>query len=386
MRVVVALHYYTTGPGQELHEWLKSQGIEESLLIEHPFPFSARDSTRVETFRAGHGATERQVKRRRWPMFVRYALDFVRTLCLVLSFRGQWDVYVGNGCFDTLPGLVLKLLGKVRLVVLYTIDYAPNAAGSRLYAWAYRRMDRLCCYHTDAIWDLSHRMLEARVRDGVIRSRCAHVEWVPHGSHTRTLRPLLPARASPQRLAFLGHIQEKSGVQLIVETMPEAMKEFTDLSLDVLGDGPYRPCLEALVVQLGLSSRVRFHGYIQDHREAERILSECGIGLALYNPEISDFSSLADPGKPKIYLACGLPVVIVDVPEVAEIIEQRGAGKKITYKPAALLAAVREIIRRHDEFRANALKLADEFDWDAIFSRAWSNSFAGPIRLSKQPE
>ena len=161
-RAVIVLHYYTTGPGQELHDWLRQRGAEESVLIEHPFIFSARAWARVDVCRKDSGCAERKLPRRRWPMAIRYALDFLRTIRLVLSLKGTYDLYVGNGCFDTVPGLILRRLGKVRTVVLYTIDYAPNAAGSRFHAWLYRRLDRHCCYRVNAIWDLSHRMMPAR--------------------------------------------------------------------------------------------------------------------------------------------------------------------------------------------------------------------------------
>lgn len=369
LRVATVLHYYATGPGQELHAWLRGKRCAACALLEHPFQFSRREYARLENCENGVVVGEQRFPVGRLPMPIRYCLDFLRTVSILR--RSTWDAYVGNGCFDTLAGIVLRRLGKVRRVVLYTIDYAPNAGGSRLYAWLYRKIDRFCCYHADAIWNLSRRMMMGRWKDGTKLDRCAKAIWVPHGTHARRMRHEVRMECEPQRVAFFGHVQEKSGVQLFIEAMPELTRDFPALHLDILGDGPYRPALERLAARLHMEHRVTFHGFIENHDDAEKFLVRCGIGLALYVPGDSDFSQYADPGKPKVYLACGLPVVIVGVPEVADLIDARGAGRKIEYDRVSMCAAITDILRTHGEYRSRALSLADEYDWDAVFSLAW---------------
>lgn len=375
MGCVIVLHFYATGPGQELHAWLAERRQEEVMLIEHPFPFAPRAHAVVQEWRGGVCVARRELRRRAWPMFVRYGLDFVRTLRLILRARGEVEVYVGNGAFDTVPGIVLRWLGVVRRVVLYSIDYAPGAGGSRLYAWLYRHIDRFCCYHADVIWNLSRRMQRGRIMDGMKEEKCAPTVWVPHGTHAAALRAIVPATSDPEQLVFMGHVQEKSGVQLALEVLPRLAQRHKNVQLHIVGGGPYLATLRARVEAEGVMERVTMHGYIEDHREVERILMRCGIGLALYQPLEGDFSRYADPGKPKVYLACGLPVVIVNVPEVAEEIERRGAGRAIRYDARELEQALEEIMARHRDFRARALAMAQEYEWDDVFARAWRESF-----------
>ena len=369
-RFLVVLHFYATGPGQELHEWLARAACADATLLEHPFPFSRRPYAQWTQWSGGKCTAERQYPRARLPLPFRYALDFLRTIRLVLCARGLYDWYVGNGAFDTLAGIVLRWLGRVRRVVLYTIDYAPGAGGHGWYAWAYRRIDRFCCHHADAVWNLSPRMHEARLADGMDPARCAPVMVVPHGTHAAALRALLPATPDPARIGFMGHVQEKSGVQLLVRALPGLAAEFPSAHLDVLGDGPYVPALKQLAADTGVADRVTFHGFIDDHAELERRLSLCGIGAALYADVPGDFSRLADPGKPKVYLACGLPVVITDVPAVAREIASRGAGAIVRYDADDVQAAIRRIAAGHVAFRAAALKMADEYEWAVLFARA----------------
>ncbi len=377
---LIVLHFYATGPGQELHAWLAERCGAAVTLLEHPFPFAPRACALVQHWQGGVRVAQRELPRRAWPVFVRYALDFLRTLRVAIGARRRFDTYVGNGAFDTLPGIILRWLGRVRRVVLYTIDYAPGAGGSRVYACVYRMIDRWCCYHADAIWNLSRRMHAARVADGLNERRCAPVVWVPHGTHAAALRPLLPPQPDPARIVFMGHVQEKSGVQLLVEILPRLAQRHPSAHLDVVGGGPYLAALAQQAECAGVAERVTLHGYIDDHRALELLLMQCGIGVALYRPDPGDFSAYADPGKPKVYLACGLPVVMVNVPEVAEEIERRGAGRSISYDAGALERALDDIIAQHAAFRARACAMAADYEWDGIFARAWLETCRGRPR------
>jgi glycosyltransferase involved in cell wall biosynthesis len=370
-RVITVLHYYATGPGQELHAWLAAGRARESVLLEHPFPFSNRRAAVCER-RDGTGVVQRVCYPRRVRFApLRYLLDFGRTVRLVLGLPGRYDVYVGNGCFDTLPGLLLRRLGKVRHVVMYSIDYVPDAHGA-LLGRIYRVLDRFCCYHCDALWNLAHtRMMAGRARDGVRRERCAPQVWVPHGTHADECAAHLPAVPQPYRIAFFGHVKESAGVQLLLEVMPQLRADYPALTLDVIGGGDYLDELRRRVAAAGLQAAVTFHGFIEDHAAAERMLMQCGIGVALYRRGAGDFSEFGDPGKPKVYMACGLPVIIGDVPEVAALIHERQAGVAVRDDAQAVAAAVRSILNNYATYRAHALALACEFTWDRIFTRAW---------------
>ncbi len=377
MTFVTVLHFYATGPGQELHKWLADNNVAETTLVEHPFPFSARRYARIELKKQGAAPVERKLHRRNVPAYLRYALDFLRTLRLLL--HGHRDVYIGNGCFDALAGIVLRRLGKVKRVILYTIDYAPEAGG-RMYAKLYRFIDRFCCCHVDVIWNLSERMHAARLAEGMKPKKCAPALRVPHGTHARALRSLLRESPDPFRIAFMGHVLKKSGVQLFLNAMNILREKMSRIHLDVLGSGPYLDTLKSMAHELGLDDHVTFHGYVKRHEELEQTLMRCGIGLALYSPDEDDFSIYADPGKPKVYLSCGLPVIIVDVPEVAGEIDARGAGVKISYDVDSLCNALVRITSDYDDYRARALEMGKDYDWDCVFTRAIEQT--GQVSLS----
>jgi glycosyltransferase involved in cell wall biosynthesis len=81
--------------------------------------------------------------------------------------------------------------------------------------------------------------------------------------------------------------------------------------------------------------------------------------------------------KPKVYLACGLPIVVTRVPWISKRIEQKGAGIVIEYSKDELINAVWKLMSDNDFYlicRRRALELAAEYDPVTIFSRAMKNT------------
>ena len=93
-----------------------------------------------------------------------------------------------------------------------------------------------------------------------------------------------------------------------------------------IGGGGLRKCSKIAHIELGIADRVSFTGFVSSDEEVYRILSGCGLALATYPPDDATYKRYCDPGKVKIYLACGLPVLITNVPAVACEIAARGAG------------------------------------------------------------
>jgi glycosyltransferase involved in cell wall biosynthesis len=124
---------------------------------------------------------------------------------------------------------------------------------------------------------------------------------------------------------------------------------------------------------MGLDDAVEFMGYVKDHREAERLLAECAFAVALFNPDLDDFSYYADPGKIKTFLAAGLPVIMTNVPWVAQEIDARRCGFVIPYDEASVTEAMLALLQDTGllrEYRANATAMARDHDYALIFSRA----------------
>jgi len=109
----------------------------------------------------------------------------------------------------------------------------------------------------------------------------------------------------PVKFLFVGRLSPVKGLQDALKAMPKEL----DWTLDVLGDGPMRKELEELSVSLGLSDRVKFHGYSD---QADKYMAESSC---LLFPSYTEGMPLTLARAVQI----GIPVIASDIPPVAEI-------------------------------------------------------------------
>jgi glycosyltransferase involved in cell wall biosynthesis len=257
-------------------------------------------------------------------------------------------------------------------VVLYSIDFVPQRFRNRLLNRAYHTVDGFAARHADVIWNVSAEIGSARRRRDGSNRRVAELV-VPVGAHIDRIerRPLRSSAA--HRIVFMGHLLEKQGVQLAIEAMQTIRAAIPDASLLVVGDGPYASHLHDLSYRYGVSDAVEFTGYVDDHRRVEELLTRSALAIAPYTPDPTSFTRFADPGKIKVYMACGLPVVLTDVAAIGPWLEGEGAGTVINYDVDSLAGAVVSYLSDPaslERARHRAAELAARFSWDAIFEDA----------------
>src|SRR5205085_10434097 len=128
-----------------------------------------------------------------------------------------------------------------------------------------------------------------------------------------------------------------------------------------------------LVDRLGLGDRVRFLGFLSDHREVEGLVATSSIAAAPYATGMESFTKYADPSKLRTYTGAGLPIVLTDVPPNAHELEREAGASVVADTPAAFAAAIEEILWSPEEWkrrRAAALAYAEGFDWGRIVPAA----------------
>lgn len=144
---------------------------------------------------------------------------------------------------------------------------------------------------------------------------------------TRDLPPAVQSQSEPGSLLAVGSLSKTKNQRLAVQMMMHLPHHYT---LDVLGDGAERPALEALAAELGVSDRVRFHGYVADpapYFERSEIMVHPSLGetygLVLF--ECASFSK---------------PVVAVNQSVMVDIVPALVPGVLAEPEPTAFAAAV----------------------------------------------
>lgn len=375
--VALVTHSFSTGPPQELMRFL-SPRVRRLLYISHPFSYCKDVRSWMELYEGGAKIRESHAPEIKGPEVMHYIKDIFLTLYYTFKTGGKYDVYIGADNLNALAGLILRCLGRVDKVVFYTIDYIPKRFENPMMNRLYHFIDRLCCDRCDFLWNISPNMADARSKNRVSRGSCVPEAVVPNGSNFREIKRLSLPEIDRHRLAFMGHLRKNQGVELLLAAFPEILKRVKGATLEIIGTGPLEEELKALAVRLGISGKVRFSGFINDHAELEKRLARSAVGVAPYSPSDGSFTYYADPGKPKTYLAAGLPVIITDVPLIAREIERKRAGLLVGYDEKELAGAAIRLLTDepfYAECRANAIALGSLFDWNNIFESAIKRTF-----------
>lgn len=375
-RVLIITHSFVTGPPHELRDYLRDKGAA-TAYIDHPFSYAPVINSSITLYRDGKAVQKRRAPALRGPEFALYIKDFLLTLYFAIRLRQRFDVCFGVDNLNAFAGWLLKGMGLVDKVIYYSQDYTPKRFPNPLMNWLYHFLDRFCCYRCDGVWFQTEEMFQVRCQNGLDSSRCRPRVTVPGGNHFRQENIVPLVKIDRHRLVYLGHLREHKGLELLLESLPQVVARVPQTSLLVIGGGPLEGKLKAQALGLGLASRVTFTGMIEDHREVERLLATCGVGVAPYVPDPNSFTFYTSPGKPTAYMAAGLPVVIVRVPPIAREIEEWGAGIAIDYDQGQLVAALVRLLEDdafHARCRERAIAYSANFTWERIFDQAFRDT------------
>ena len=100
-----------------------------------------------------------------------------------------------------------------------------------------------------------------------------------------------------RRLAFLAHLVRRQGADILLEALAVLHSQAARITADVIGSGPLEDDLRARARALGLDDVVTFHGFVDDHREVERLLASASLGMAPYRPGGDDFYGIRRSGQ-----------------------------------------------------------------------------------------
>lgn len=150
---------------------------------------------------------------------------------------------------------------------------------------------------------------------------------------------ITPNTEPPKRplLVCVARLSPEKGHAGLLEAFASLVAEGVDADLELVGDGPDRPRIEAQIKRLDLSSRVNLRGQVGEH-EAMAAMSRATVGV------LASFME----GLPVVLmeaLALGVPVVAPCVAGIPELVEHRVSG--MTFPPGdwkSLASALRQML------------------------------------------
>jgi glycosyltransferase involved in cell wall biosynthesis len=363
---VIASNGFADGPAQALRDYLVERRAAEVMTILHPLGREDEPAHLITRWRRGALVGSRRVRLPSHPPLT-YPFDL-----LVPLWPPAADVWFGFNATSCLRGVAARGMGRAHQVVYWCVDYVDERFGTGLLTSAYERLEGFCCRRATARFELSAAATEARNRRHAGR-RLAPSYIVPMGSWMLRTPKTSADAWQRRRIVYLGHLVPRQGVGTMIEAIALLNRRGFRVTADVIGRGPEEGALQRQVEQNSLGDMVRFHGFIEDHRQVEAVLAECSVGVAPYLTDVASFTQFADPGKLKAYLGAGLPIVLTPVPPIAKELAESGAALLVESSPESLASGIEAVLSSAVDWqrrRDAALTLTQRYDWEVILGDA----------------
>jgi colanic acid/amylovoran biosynthesis glycosyltransferase len=150
----------------------------------------------------------------------------------------------------------------------------------------------------------------------------------------------------PVRALTVARLVEIKGHEFAIRAVAKARRRHPELHYDIVGDGPLRKALEALIVKLKLSSVITLHGAL-DGALVQDLMARAHLAVqASVNVD-------GDQEGQGLFLqeaqACGLPVVATQHGALAEGLVPEQSGFLVPERDVSALAARLEFLLEHTD-------------------------------------
>jgi len=372
MTILLVTHSRATGFSQMLRNWLKDR-VQTFVYIDHPLYPNPKINSFLAIYKNGVLRQNYQSRFLIKPGPFLYFKDVLMTIYYVFKSKEKFDLAIGVDNLNTLTLLLLKKLKRIKKVIYHTVDYTPHRFSNRILNFIYHFIDRWCCYHADILWNSSGRMNKGRIKNNAKKDKIALTIITPDGSNFDPKKRLPLAKINRKMIVFLGHLRPGMGLEMLLESFVKVRQKVPEAKLTIIGDGPLIKKLKEIRQQKNLSTSVTFTGFIKSHQDVDNILKKAAIGLAPFEPIKESIEYYSDVGKPKVYLAAGMPVVITKVPEIALEIDKKKAGIAVNCNKSDFANAMVTLLENdslYKEYRRNAIELSKKYCWSKIFADA----------------
>lgn len=372
--IIIVAHKFLPQPDDDLVLFLNMDYRQDILHIYHSFSDAPdRKSTAIWYKNGKEFKRFQTIDYRKFPEPLLYIKETLFTILTIFRTRMKWDRYVGMDGLCVFWGNMLRSLGVIKKTIYWAIDFVPEKRfSSGLKNRIYQSINTSGYRRADEMWDLSPRMLEARekylgFRRGSYRSHLV----VPYGLWLDRIRRYPYEACEKDTLVFMGHLIEKQGVQLIIDVISDVVLHIPNFKFKIIGTGSFKEQLVALAQSNGVLKYCEFRGKIESNVELEDEIAKSAVAIAPYVRSLDTWTYYADPGKVKSYLACGVPVVLTDIPWNAKEIEEKGCGLIMSEEHEDIVKKILFLMQKENNilYRKNSTDYSQAFDYKNIFEK-----------------
>lgn len=236
------------------------------------------------------------------------------------------------------------------------------------------RVEKMCMDAADRVLTIGDAMRDEIIsrgvdpaKVGIIPNAVDSARFVPQSRSTR-LADLLGLGDFPTfgYVSNMDHYRESQ--ETLIEACALLKQQGSEARCVLVGDGPRRPKLKQLAVELGIEERVIFTGAV-DHMQIPEYYSIIDLFVV---PRVAERAAkYVTPLKPFEAMALGKPVIVSDLPALKEIVEEPIRGLTFQNGNAASLSDILAILFV-DKERAGKMAMAG-MDW-VTKHRTWAGN------------
>jgi PEP-CTERM/exosortase A-associated glycosyltransferase len=294
-------------------------------------------------------------------------------------------IHAHSPVLNALPAI--KVARKLGIPVVYEIrafwedaavDHGSTQEGSLRYR-ATRKLETRAIQQVDHVFTICEGLRADIVARGIPADK---VTVIPNAVNVESFQLASPPDAELQEkwgltgktvIGFIGSFYAYEGLDLLLDALPELIKQRPDVRLLLVGGGPQEANLRQQTERLGLGDYVIFTGRVP-HQEVNRYYDL--INVLAYPRHPMRLTELVTPLKPLEAMAQGQLFVASDVGGHKELIEHNKTG--ILFKAGdcnALTEALLTLLNEHQrwpELKANGRHFVESV-------RNWRNSVANYV-------
>lgn len=285
------------------------------------------------------------------------------------------DIIHGHDWLVFWAGRVLKHALKKPLV--YTIHATEYGRNQGIYNDMQRYINDLEWHASFEAWKVivCSNYMKQEVK-GLFQTPEDKIEIIENGVNIDNYqaeysREFRKKYASPREslVFFVGRIVREKGIQILIKAIPEILAQNPDIKFVIAGKGPHLSNLKNQARFLGIDDRIYFTGYISDEERNKLYqIADLAVFPSLYEP----FGIVALEA-----MATGTPVIASSVGGLAEFIEHRENGYKVSPgDPLSLAKAITHLLANKKEaskIAKNGFEMVrNEYNWDKIAAKTFN--------------
>jgi glycosyltransferase involved in cell wall biosynthesis len=256
---------------------------------------------------------------------MQFPINLIIDISLTLRFalQRQTDITIGANNLDTLVAIIARSIfhKKINKIIYFASDFSEKRYGNPVLDALYLQIEKWVLRYADVTISNTKRAEKKRRQLGLHIARSI---IIPNGV-TLPNAKFSGKKIDKHTFIFVGNVTKEHGLIPLLENMLPIINH-----LVVIGQGEQWEELKGFIKSHHINAEllsVKPHTYIMKYMQ-----QFAGIGLAPYNTK-SRWTFFCSPLKVNEYIACGIPVLISNVPEISQTIMQEKLG--IVYKSSA---------------------------------------------------